>query len=60
MLITTPFMQPSLQKKLLNVVIVSTEGNIYYGFEMPWAKMTLHIGQTRMDHTLNAEKRLEG
>ena len=23
---------------------------------MPWANMTLHIGQTRMDHTLNAEK----
>ena len=41
-------------------MIVSTEGNIYYGFEMPWANMTLHIGQTRMDHTLNAEKRLEG
>ena len=29
-------------------------------FEMPWANMTLHIGQTRMDHTLNVEKRLEG
>ena len=30
------------------------------GLKMPWANMTLHIGQTRMDHTLNAEKRLEG